>query len=204
MSTITTHAGQTVPARSSWLLADDGHARDEMKRVVEALGAEPTPESHKLALLGKIGRAVVEERLVDALHEALDEELADLLVGAWRSHHALLEAARATAGSPGSEEVVNLAQHTVRVAESPSVDIEIEGVRLATVHAELELAFAVVEAVGVVRDGRLLAIRTLPMTVDADLSVEGVPIAHEHVTLDLRGEIAFDPGMPLLTGEGPE
>jgi hypothetical protein len=201
MSTITTESGQTVPARSSWLLADDKHVRDEMKRVVEHLGDEPTPESHKLALLGKIGRAVVEERLVDALREALDDNLADLLLGGWRSHHALMEAARATAGSPGAEEVVELAQHTVRVSESPSVDIEVEGVRLATVHAELHLAFAVVEAVGVVRDGRLLAVRTMPMTVDADLSVQGVPIAHEHATLDLRGEIVFDPGIRLLSAD---
>jgi hypothetical protein len=199
MSTITTEAGHAVPATSSWLLADDKHARDEMKRVVENLGEEPTPESHKLALLGKIGRAVVEERLVDALREALDDSLADLLVGGWRSHHALLAAARETAGSPGTEEVVKLAQHTVRVSQSPSVDVEVEGVRLATVHAELELAFAVVDAVGVVRDGRLLAVRTMPMKVDADLSVQGVPIAHEHATLDLRGEIVFDPGIRLIS-----
>lgn len=197
MTTLTTESGQSIPARGSVWLLDDQRTQQELGSVITSMRDEPTPQARRLALLGKVARATLEERLVEALRDAFDDDLADLLIAGWRSHRGLVDAARRTLGSPGTEEVVKLAQHTVRVHETPSVDVQVDGIHVVTVDAEIELAFDVVEAVGVVRDGRLLEIKTQPITVDAELKVQDVPIAQKRARLNLSGRITFDPGIAL-------
>ncbi|MFJ3202993.1 hypothetical protein [Streptomyces sp. NPDC086989] len=142
-------------------------------------------------------RAVGRE-LATVVNGFLDLDLVSLVASGWTKYKALKEAARRTRGSPGSEEVVALATHTISSAHHPSVDLLVDGARAATVDVHLTVLFRISALVGVVRDGLLVAAHSGHCTVEAGLAVRDAVVASREGRLDLPAMLRLREPIDLL------
>ena len=131
----------------------------------------------------------------------LDLDLDDLLLQGWKTHTALVDAARRTVAAPGSREVVELAAHRVTSQREFHVDVMLERVHVARVHRKLTAEFVVAPLVGVVVDGRLLEVRGGESALTVTLSAEGKQLCQKAGALPLPGRMRLGSGMELLTPE---
>ncbi len=98
------------------------------------------------------------------------------LVSGWRKYAALTAAARRTAATPGSEEVVELAAHRVASTHKPEIDVLVDDVRVATLRFELSIEFVIQGLVANVAHGDLVALRAGVAYTTTRLRVEGQEI----------------------------
>jgi hypothetical protein len=162
--------------------------------VIKGLGAA-------LGALSSGSTSVLQRELSSSMASLLTMDVGDQLVSGWRTHRALTAAAQATAASPGSSEVVQLAHHQITTTHRPYLEISVNGARLATVHCDLNLVFDVDMATGTVRDGRLVDIESGRCVVTVGLGCEGHELASRRVTIDPKTTIHLGQGVPLLRTE---
>jgi hypothetical protein len=72
-------------------------------------------------------------------------------------------------------------------------DIELDGVRVMSLSVQFVVSLQLYDAVAVVRDGHVVAIRSGRAKADAEVSVEDVEIAHKTLTFPLEAELALHP-----------
>jgi hypothetical protein len=146
--------------------------------------------------------AVVGRQLAAVAAGLADMDLLDVLCGAWRKERALVTAARSTLAHPGSEEIVDLANHRVESSHHPAVDVMVDGVTVATVEVEILLAVTLRAVVATVRAGRIVALDGGRCVASARMSVEGQQIAEgirEFDTPALR--VSLGRGLALLAAD---
>ncbi len=135
--------------------------------------------------LGKIGA------------EVLDLDLTQLLLGAWSRYAALTEAGQRTAAAPGSEELVELLSHRVTLDHRPSIELLVNGKRVATVHVVLMLQVTVEALTATVRAGKLIGLRVGRCDFDASVSIEGMTLASRRAQLELPFSVRLGSGIAL-------
>jgi hypothetical protein len=150
-----------------------------------------------LAAVSPAGRQQVERELAAAGAALLGLDLRDVLLAAWRKHRALYAAAQSTKDSPATE-VVQLATHRVTTTHRPSVDVSVNGVRLATVHFELSLVLDVDGLSATVRGGRLVALGGGRCTVTAVLGCGGQSLVSRQAVLDPSVTVPLGEGIALM------
>lgn len=182
------------------LLGPEERAPEALADSLRAHGAVTglLPGVH--GLTGAADRAVGHE-LAAVVNGFLDLDLVSLVASGWSKYRALQEAARRTRRSPGSEEVVALATHSVTSAHHPSVDLFVDGARAATVGVDLSVLFRITGLVAVVRDGRLVAARSGRCAVEAKLAVRNVVVASHEGRLDLPAALRLREPVELLPGD---
>jgi hypothetical protein len=122
----------------------------------------------------------------------------DLLAAGWRRYEPLTRAARRTVGPSGEEQVVELATHRVTCAHRPSVDLELDGVPVGSVDVQVDVAFVLHGVRAVVAAGRLTALRSGVIDVEASLACDGVEVAAASRRIDLELEGGLGAGVSLL------
>jgi hypothetical protein len=127
----------------------------------------------------------------------LDLDVVDLVVGGWRKHAALVEAARRTLAVPGTEQVVDLASHRITSVHRPYLTVLVDDVQVAKVDFELTVVFDVKALVAVVRAGRLVALRGGQCEVAATFAAEGILLAQQRRQLDLNARLPLGAGIQL-------
>ncbi|MFE2474997.1 hypothetical protein [Streptomyces sp. NPDC059389] len=184
------------------LLGPEGQAPEALAESLRASGAVTglLPGAH--GLTSAADRAVGHE-LATVVDGFLDLDLVSLVASGWSKYKALQEAARRTRRSPGSEEVVALATHTVTSTHHPSVDLLVDGAPAATVPVDLTVLFRVSGLVGVVRDGRLVAARSGQCGVEARLAVRDVVVASREGRLDIPAALRLRAPIDLLPHRPP-
>jgi hypothetical protein len=150
-----------------------------------------------LSPVSAFGRQQVGRELASAAAGLLGLDLRDVLVAAWRKHRALYAAAQSTKDSPATE-VVQLATHRVTTTHRPSVDVVVNGARLATVHFELTLVLEVDSLLATVRQARLVALRGGRCTVSVVLAAAGQPLVSRQAVLDPSVTVPLGDGITLL------
>ncbi|MGW2420143.1 hypothetical protein ACWC0C_12965 [Streptomyces sp. NPDC001709] len=140
----------------------------------------------------------VERELATAIDSFLGQDLFDVAAGGWRKHAALTAAARRTRETPGSEEVVALANHQVTSTHRPYVDVFLDGVKIGTLDVELLLVFRISGLIAVVRDAHLVAVRSGECVLEGRLSVQQITLAERQGKLDLPGVWHLHAPIPLL------
>ncbi len=128
----------------------------------------------------------------------LEIDVFDLLLAGWRKYEALMTAARQTVETPGEEQVVELVTHRVVSTHRPRIDVEVDGVEVGSVDVEIDVALVLHAVRAVVTAGRLTALRSGLVDIEAKLSCEGVEIASKNRRLDLALELDLGPGVSLL------
>jgi hypothetical protein len=108
----------------------------------------------------------------------------------WRSHTGDAEFPQPTWG-PGVELIVALRNHTISAQRDHDLDIEVGSVRVMTLSARLAVHVGVNGAVAVIKDGRLLAIRSGQAEADGKVTLEGVQVAHKGGTFPLAAHLGL-------------
>jgi hypothetical protein len=129
----------------------------------------------------------------DLLARAIDEDTMAALpqlsragrsaAGAERKHRDLVAAATRTSEHPGSTELVELATHRITSVHRPSVDLLVDGVRVAVVRLELEVELLVRALVATVRLGHLIGLRSGSFDVTVTLAMGGRQVAGHRTSL---------------------
>jgi hypothetical protein len=151
--------------------------------------------------LSSAASGLVDREIAAVLAGLLELDLGDVLLTAWRGHRALVAAGRRTAAEPAGREVVDLASHRVRWASRPSVDLVLDGVRLATLEFALEVEFVLVGVAAVVWRGHLVAVQGGDCTVTGQLSFADVPLLRGSWRVDVAWLVRLDPAVPLVDVE---
>lgn len=182
--TVTVPTNPSLTATAILFASED----DSIELLAESLNESAVARSLGTAFAGaaKAGRKVVAREVSAVAARLLSPEFTTLLLAAWGKHVALVEAGRRTFEAPGSREVVELLAHRVTSSHRPSVDLIIDGTRVATVSFELVLSFLVKGLTATVHSGELVQIHSGSCDVSATLAAEGVEIARGEGRFDLR------------------
>jgi hypothetical protein len=184
------------------LLEGGGDAEGgDLHEPAEAAGANGAIEG-RLGLLPPGLRAAAREEILKVIAGVLDQRIADLLAAGWRKWDALGTAAHRSLETPGSREIVELADHEITSTHHPSVDVTFDGKHIAEIEATIELAAELHAVTAVVAGGRLTAVRSGRAELSASFAIEGVEVAKGTRQVELPIEIGLGPGIPLV--ERPE
>jgi len=135
---------------------------------------------------------------VSAVSQALDFEVSDVVVWAWKTRSALLEAARETHATPGLVREVKVKTYALPWDYEMHLDVVINGARTATVKFVLSIALEITALAATVQDGRLMALGSGRCKASALLEAEGRMLAQRQMTLDLPAEVKVGEGVALI------
>jgi Protein of unknown function (DUF2510) len=128
----------------------------------------------------------------------MSANLADVAATGWKKYAALKKAARSTRDDRDATELVSLTTHKITSSQRPSIDLSLDGKRLATVEIALEVALTIDGAIAVVKHARLMEIQAGNCTASGSLSIQGIEMIKKQRKFDLRGAFRLGQGVPLL------
>jgi hypothetical protein len=175
---------------ASWLLPPSNQARIQLERVVQQASADQQ-QAGPLRTLGAVARRALVEEIEAKLRMVMSDTIGDLVIGGWRAHAAIKQAIRKSRNEPGVDQVVSLRSHTITADQRHDLDVEIDGIPVMTLSARLIVSLQLHDAVAVVRDGYLVAVRSGQAGVTGSVTAEGVEIAQRTLTFPLTVELAL-------------
>ncbi|CAN5535619.1 hypothetical protein BH09ACT7_BH09ACT7_13610 [soil metagenome] len=199
MTSTLTPVSPDAPA-ANWLLPTRGEACVRLDKVVSRANAADGQRSRPLRALGTVARRVLVEQVEATLRSVMNDTLADVIVGGWRAYGAIAQAIRKSRSQPGVDQIVPLRNHTIKTVRQHGIDIEVDGLPVTTLSVELDIDVQLFDAVAVVRDGHLAAVRSGQATAAARVTVEGVDIAHRTLTFPLTAQLVLQGASADRTG----
>jgi hypothetical protein len=156
-----------------------------------------------LAAVSPAGRALAGAEVASALTGLLNLDLGETVIGGWRTHRRIVEAAAATRADPSASEVVQLATHRVEATHRPYVEIVVNGVTIATVGFELTIALDIDAVLATVRRARIVAVHGGRITATVALTAAGRELVARAVTFDPALIVSLGDGVTLLPDDAP-
>jgi hypothetical protein len=178
---------------ADWLMPTPSEARIRLERVVMPPKSGDERRGRPLRTLGAVARRALLEETEAKLRMVLSDTLVDVMVGGWRAHAAIAQAVRKSRSQPDVDQVVPLRNHTITAHRQHNLDIEVDSVAVMTLCAELVLAVQLYDAVAIVRDGHLIAVRSGEAKADGRVTVDGVEVAKRTLTFPLTAELLHSP-----------
>jgi hypothetical protein len=204
MTTQSTEPAATSQGLSAaaFLFATGADGQDSIQQIAAALKETGVLGSvtEGLTKLSKAGVDAVGNQLAGITNALLDIGLDTLILEGWRKFDDLHAAARRTTEASGSSEVLDLASHSISTAHEPRVELQVDGVPLATLSFALSLTFELKAAVATVRDGRLVSLHSGVCDVEGSLEAGGKQLASRSGHFQLPLLVPLGSGVPLLTG----
>jgi hypothetical protein len=148
--------------------------------------------------LPKATREAAVREVARAVAGLLDVSLVDLIVDGWCKYEDLVSAARRTLAVPDSVELVRLATHEITATQQPSVDVLVDGRRIATVDLNLSVVFNISALLAEICAGLLMAVESGHCDVTAALAIEGAEVITRQTRLELPGVFPLRRGIRLL------
>ena len=188
---MTTPLRDTATVRDLFFDGDPGQPVDALTQLMRERGTN----------VGLFPPGLVEvarHELADATTGFMSLNLADVAAAGWKKYDALKKAARRTRDDPDAKELVSLTTHKIASSHHPSVDLYLDGRRIATVDIELEVALTIAGMIAVVRRGTLTGIQSGSCTVSGSLAVQGIDMIKRQRRFDLYGAVQLGHGIPLL------
>jgi hypothetical protein len=148
-------------------------------------------------------RTILLDEIVVVMRRVLGVAVVDLLGAAWRKWEPLAAAARRSLETPGSTEIVELLDHRITSSHQPGVDITVDGVKIAEIRLDVEIAIEIHGLTAVVTGSRLSALRTGRGEASLNVSVDGTPLPPLTRPFDLAMELDLGEGI-LLIPDGVE
>ena len=178
---------------ADWLLPmpTETEIRIKLETVVMQTKATDEPRARPLRTLSAVARRALIEEIEAKLRIIMGETLAELVIGGWRAHTAINQAIRRSRSQPGVDQLVSLRQHTITAHSQHTLDIELDSVQVMTLSAQLVVRLQLYDAVAVVRDGQLVAVRSGQAKADGTATVDGVQVAQRTLTFPLTAELAL-------------
>jgi len=116
-------------------------------------------------------------QIAEGILAFLEMPIGNLAVSAYLKHRHIEAAIRETARSPGTPQVVQLMEHTIRSNLEPTVDIEVNGVTKTLLRLELVAEISVEAVTAVVQSGQVVDIAPGSATAKLTLSAAGFELA---------------------------
>lgn len=176
---------------ADWLLPTSGDARIRLEKIVMQATAARERPARPLRTLGAIARRALIEEIEAKLRMVLSETLVDLILGGWRAYGAVQQAIGKSRSQPGVDQIVPLRNHTIKAARQHSLDVEVDGCRVMTLSVQLVVHIQLYDAVAVVTDGQLVAVRSGQAEADGTVTVEGVQVAQRMLIFPITAELAL-------------
>jgi hypothetical protein len=88
----------------------------------------------------------------------------------------LTQAVRKSRSQPGVDQIVSLRNRTITAHRQHNLDIEVDGFPVMTLSIQLVVRVQLYDAVAVVRDGQLVAVRSGQAKADGTVTVDGVQV----------------------------
>lgn len=187
MTLMSTPATAGTPV-SAWLLPTANKTRPRFEKVVMQAADDGQPRARSLRVLGTVARRALVNEIEAKLRMVMSETVADLVVGGWRAHTTIKQAVRKSRGEPGVDQLVPLRNHTITADRQHDLDVEVDGVRVMTLSTRLVVRLQLYDAVAVVLDGRLAAVRSGQARATGAVTIEGVEVAQRTLTFPLTAE----------------
>lgn len=171
----------------------------------EALGGTAAGDGLGTALghMPKAAREAVFAEVGEKAAGVLDLGISDIFRGVWGKQEALRQAAAATLGRPGTEELVEMTTYNLSFEDRPGIEVRVGDLPPAMLSVDVALEITVRGLIAVVRDGRLIALRAGTAEVNGTLSMAGNQVAAQQATLDLVAHIKLGQGI-RLAGPGDD
>ena len=137
------------------------------------------------------------ELLVAKLPEAMDIDIAKVLVGGWRKHREIAQYRDITSPAEGYHEVA-LLEHTIKSEHSPTIQPIINGVAFPRVVFNITLALELTGGQLYIREGKIMKAKTGSCTGSGAITFKSLIIFEKKSkTFELPGKILFEPGIPI-------
>jgi hypothetical protein len=188
--TLTSAQATATTAVGEWLLPPSTEVRRQIEEVVRHATPVDQKRARPLRMLNGVARQALSEEIEAKLRMVMSETLVDLILGGWRSYAAVTQAMWRSRNQPGVELIVALRSHTISAERQHDLDIEVDSMRVMTLSTRLAMQIGVNGAVAVVRDGKLIAIRSGQAEADGKVKLEGLQIAHTRRAFPLTAHLA--------------
>jgi hypothetical protein len=151
-----------------------------------------------LAHLPEMTRKAAVQEAATAASALLRVDLVDVLARGWREHRDIVAAARRTLAAPLSTELVSMATHEITVAQRPSVNVLVDGQKVATLELGLSIVFNVNALLLGISGGRIIAVHSGRCDITGTLAVQGTNLLVKRAHLELPGVVSLRRGIRLL------
>ena len=176
---------------SGWLFPASHETRLNLEKVVEQAARGEKRGAGPLHTLSTVARRALVDEIETKLRMVVGETLAELVMGGWRTHVAIKQAIQKSLNEPGVDQVVPLRNHTITASRGHNLDVDVDGARVMTLTTQLIVRLQLYDAVAVVRDGHVVALRSGQANAVGTLTVEGVEIVRRSLTFPLIAELTL-------------
>ena len=200
---MTTAGVGSTPSALDLLFGPDTDAAETLAGKILSPGGDQNL-GRALAYLPEMTRRVAVQEAATTAAALLKVNLTDVLVHGWREHRDIVSAARRTLAAPGSTELLSLATHEVTVDKRPSINVLVDGHRVATLELGLSVVFDINGVLLGIGGGRLTAVHSGRCEITGTLAVQGTDLLVKRGRLALPGVFSLRRGIRLLpVGEYP-
>ena len=176
---------------SSWLLPAGSGVQARLEKAVVEAADRQQERAGPVRVLGTVARRALIEEVETKLRMVLSDTLADLVIDGWRAHGAIAHAIQKSRDEPGVDQVVPLRNHTITANRGHDLDVEVDGFQVLTLSADLVVRLQLYDAVAVVRNGHLVAVRSGQATATGTLTVERIEVAKQTLSFPLTAELTM-------------
>jgi hypothetical protein len=181
-------AGGPVSVRYLLLGSDQATIDNVLAPTVEDRGVGALV-SRAIGGLGHAGQKAVCDEVAHVADTLLDLDVSDVLAHAWNKNRLISSARERTVADPDTEELVELATHTVRSRHQPSVEVFVDDLLITTVTLTLSLTLVVHGLLVVVEGGHLTGLRSGTCEATASLHCESALLAEGTHTFSIPGAV---------------
>lgn len=186
------------PTLTSFFAFDGSQPSDRQLEIIGAAGSltaagQALPRKPPLAVWAGLSRAVSR-----ALQEALQVNIADVLVAGWNTYQSLLEYADPEKHPPKEIASVTLWEHTITSSHEPRVDVLVNGAKVATITFGVDLELQFESATLTIQGGKIMEVKAGTCVGKGVLKCEGeVLIERASAEIRLPGRLTFGTGIPI-------
>ena len=200
---MTTAGVGSTPSALDLLFGPDTDAAETLAGKILSPGGDQNL-GRALAYLPEMTRRVAVQEAATTAAALLKVDLTDVLVHGWREHRDIVSTARRTLAAPGSTELLSLATHEVTMDKRPSINVLVDGHRVATLELGLSVVFDINGVLLGIGGGRLTAVHSGRCEITGTLAVQGTDLLVKRARLALPGVFSLRRGIRLLpVGEYP-
>ncbi len=133
-----------------------------------------------------------------AVLELLDLDFMNVLTAAWNKYRVLAEFSDPARHPANETNEVALDDHSMSMTYRPAIEITVDGIKRGSIEFTLAIALKLKAVILVIRDGRIMAVRSGSCAGNVTLDLDGAEIVnHDLAEVDLPGFLELGQGLRI-------